>query len=29
MIGSHLGADPGNTWAVAMYGLVGGVVGAA
>lgn len=28
MIGSHL-TDPGNTWAVAMYGLVGGVVGAA
>lgn len=29
MIGSHLGADPGNAWTVAMYGLVGGVVGAA
>jgi hypothetical protein len=29
MIGSHLGGDPGNAWAVAMYGLVGGVVGAA
>ena len=29
MIGSHIAADPGNTWAVAMYGLVGGVVGAA
>ena len=28
MIGSHL-ADSGNAWAVAMYGLVGGVVGAA
>lgn len=28
MIGSHL-TDPGNTWAVAMYGLVGGLVGAA
>ena len=28
MIGSHL-ADSGNTWAVAMYGLVGGVAGAA
>jgi len=28
MIGSHM-TDPGNTWSVAMYGLVGGVVGAA
>ena len=28
MIGSNL-TDPSNTWAVAMYGLVGGVVGAA
>jgi len=28
MIGSHL-IDSGNTWAVAMYGLVGGLVGAA
>jgi hypothetical protein len=28
MIGSHM-PDPGNTWSVAMYGLVGGVVGAA
>ena len=28
MIGSHM-VDPGNTWAVAMYGLVGGLVGAA
>ena len=28
MIGSHLG-DSANAWAVAMYGLVGGVVGAA
>ena len=28
MIGSHM-TDPGNTWAVAMYGLVGGLAGAA
>ena len=28
MIGSHM-TDPGSTWAVAMYGLVGGLVGAA
>ena len=27
MIGSHI-PDPGNTWAVMMYGLVGGLVGA-